>query len=312
LSPGNNSLVIWRFSDGRPGHDVQSLGLCNALDNLAHCDIYHLKPPAFFSSLGGLLLGNASFARGLPRPDFIIGAGRPTHLPVLAAQRACGGISIIHMRPSLPFNWFDLCLIPEHDRPKPAENIISTAGALNCMEPTKDKDPNSGIILIGGPSRHFSWQDHELQLMIEKIVKSCQKNWSIFDSQRTPQTTRKLLENMASTFTYYPHQSTSHKVLEGSIRSASNIWVTMDSVSMLCEAITAGAATGIIPVPVKKANKIEVSVQLLCNEGQCTSFNDWHSGKEMKPPANKINESYRCAALILERFDHSIGSRNGQ
>ena len=52
------------------------------------------------------------------------------------------------MQPSLPCSWFDLCAIPLHDAPRPAENLFITQGVLNRVRPGAAKDPRQGLILI--------------------------------------------------------------------------------------------------------------------------------------------------------------------
>ena len=52
------------------------------------------------------------------------------------------------MKPTLPFSWFDLGLIPEHTQQKMRDNVV-TKGALNRMRPD-EKLPRSGMVLVGG------------------------------------------------------------------------------------------------------------------------------------------------------------------
>ena len=83
--------VVWRFSDGKPGHDVQTLGLAQALRAQADVEIFTL-PVA--NSPGGLwfwLSGCYPRAAGLPAPDLLLGAGHRTHFHLLAARRRWGG-----------------------------------------------------------------------------------------------------------------------------------------------------------------------------------------------------------------------------
>ena len=68
-------VVIWRLTDGKPGHDNQSLGLVEALGRLVEVDArnFHCTrlPPA---------------GTQLPPPAFVIGAGRTTQKPLLALK----------------------------------------------------------------------------------------------------------------------------------------------------------------------------------------------------------------------------------
>ena len=88
-------LVIWRLSDGKRGHDSQSEGLVAALARL--CSLTSHTIPVSTRHLTPLLecaLARFADGRSLPTPDLIVGAGRATHWPLLAARRARGGRTI--------------------------------------------------------------------------------------------------------------------------------------------------------------------------------------------------------------------------
>ncbi|MEZ5579447.1 MAG: ELM1/GtrOC1 family putative glycosyltransferase [Candidatus Competibacteraceae bacterium] len=117
-------LVVWRFSDGKAGHDNQSGGLTEALARLRPVEIVtpqRLTPIAALLALAG---GRLTAWPDLPVPDLLVGAGPGTHLSLLAAQRRAR--AVVLMRPSLPLALFDLCLIPEHDTPPVRVNVLAT------------------------------------------------------------------------------------------------------------------------------------------------------------------------------------------
>ena len=80
--------VVWRFSDGKAGHDSQSQGLVDALQRCMDIDCYDIAV-AKGAALDWL---RQRFPAGelLPDPWLVIGAGHATHLPLLAARRARG------------------------------------------------------------------------------------------------------------------------------------------------------------------------------------------------------------------------------
>ena len=47
---------------------------------------------------------------------------------------AVGDADTVLMTPDLPKALFDICVIPEHDRPAPGNNIVVTRGSLNRMQ----------------------------------------------------------------------------------------------------------------------------------------------------------------------------------
>ena len=135
------SAVVWRFRDGRAGHENQVVGLSEAIArncNVQICDIYLNRS---LRGLKSLLPNRVSFAAKLPAPHLLIGAGHATHLPLLTFQQRFGGKTVVIMKPSLPTPLFDLCLIPAHDRLifQPG-NIVRTEGSLNRIQPSAEQD----------------------------------------------------------------------------------------------------------------------------------------------------------------------------
>jgi mitochondrial fission protein ELM1 len=80
------------------------------------------------------------------------------------------------------------------------------------------------------------------------------------------------------------------------LATTATVWVTEDSVNMLYEALTAGAATGLLSMPRRKerASKRNLGGGLLA-EGLVTSFDDWYNGRQLTPPAVPLDEAGRCA-----------------
>ena len=181
-------FVVWRFSDGKAGHDDQSRGLLEALARLRAVETLTLEPLPPLTGLRVWLSGYRLPAwRDMPTPDIVLGAGHRTHLSLLAARRVYGGKAVVLMRPSLPLSLFDLCLIPEHDAPPTRRNVLVTRGALNRIQPSTALEPSRGLLLIGGPSAHFAWDNENLHRQIAAIVAADPAmQWTLTTSRRTP------------------------------------------------------------------------------------------------------------------------------
>lgn len=311
MSVYTKPIIIWRFTDGRGGHDAQSLGLTTALSAITSCRFEHITIPTLSQTAAGILFRKFKTETNLPDPQLLIGAGHKTHLPLLSARRARGGKSIVIMRPSLPYQCFDLCLIPEHDNPPDRINIIRTRGALNTIgsRPQK-KVANKGLILIGGPSRHYGWDNDRLLQDINSIINSAPGNhWTIADSPRTPDITRTSLIQLVNTkLDYRPYANTPQDWLANEIVTAPVIWVTTDSVSMIYEALTAGAMVGLIELEEIHNNSLTRSIRHLASDGLLTPFNKWKAGHKLTPANLQLNESARCAQLVLKYFSHTLQS----
>ncbi len=295
------TTVIWRISDGRPGHDSQSLGLVKAIDQLCGCVCHDIDASALQHGLISLLLSKYPPALHLPDPDLIIGAGHKTHLSLLCAKRARGGHTVVIMKPSLPLSWFDLCLIPEHDNPPAAENIFVTRGAINMISPGNQHQDDQGLILIGGPSKHYLWDNADLLEQIKTILTQTPKtNWNISNSPRTPDNTSEALMRLQhENAEFVPYQDTDSAWISEHLASVGSVWVSEDSISMIYESMTSKVATGLLRVPAKRTGRIQKNIQSLNKDNMLTTFKDWKEGKQLSPPARSLNEAVRCAQHLL-------------
>lgn len=294
-------MTVWRFVDGKPGHEKQSLGLANALARFARVSRHDL--PAL-GEMKDWLLGRFPAGQDLPAPDLLIGAGHACHLPMLAARRIRGGKAVVLMRPSLPMAWFDLCIIPEHDHPLRRDNVIVTLGALNAAQPSKHDRTGRGLILVGGNSSHYAWDSLSITRQVIDIVNSTPDTaWQLTTSRRTPadfigQLTRQAPANLA----ILAHDATPPGWLENALGESDRVWVSEDSVSMLYEALTAGAATGLLRLPTPGTGRVADGVQRLIDDGWITPYSTWRQTNRLIPPPAPLDEAARCARIVLEKW----------
>ena len=75
------------------------------------------------------------------------------------------------MRPSIPKIWLDLLIVPKHDDVKRAKNVIETEGPLTLIEQAGPKHKDAGLILLGGDSSHYVWDNESLLSQIEEVTK---------------------------------------------------------------------------------------------------------------------------------------------
>jgi mitochondrial fission protein ELM1 len=298
-------LTVWRLLDGKPGHEKQSLGLCQALARLVPLTRHDIATVSRWRDALDWFLGRFSRGAGLPAPDLIVLAGHGTQYAGLAARRANGGRLVAIMRPVLPSAWFDLCLIPEHDQPEIAANIAATRGALTAVEPTTTHDPLEGLILLGGPSEHYDWNDTSVIEQIGRLVQTqpCMR-WRLTTSRRTPESVlpglRAALAQEA--VEVVGHADTPPGWVESALARAGQAWVTEDSVSMLYEALTAGCHVGLLRLPRRKDGRVARGVDRLLADGWIMPMEGWHDGICPTPPGGAFDESGRCARMILEKW----------
>jgi mitochondrial fission protein ELM1 len=158
------------------------------------------------------------------------------------------------------------------------------------------------LILIGGPSRHHGWDELALLDQVARVLAGTRGPVVISDSRRTPHATRVALATLARPgVTFEASARGDPGWLPHALCAATAVWVTADSVSMLFEALTAGAGVGLLDVPVRRFARIARIAPMLVAEGLVTPLAAWRPGAPLRA-IEPLAEAARCAALILARW----------
>lgn len=305
------------LSDGRPGHENQSVGLALALARRtgATYEVVKLDPAAnVFERMRAAAAAGEVKADLVNRPDhgqdaratftdLVIAAGHRTHLPLWWAARKLRARSVVIMKPSLPLACFDLALVPRHDVGIGAvdtERRVLTRGALNRVPEALPLKAAAGLVLIGGPSKHHGWDGQKLAVQIAEVLAAQPElEWMVADSRRTPDGFLASLALPVEQRTKkVQHQTTLPGWLAEELARSQVVWVTEDSVSMVHEAVTAGAATGVLWAPALRENSRTGRALIgLVEAGLAVRF-------PALPRAviGRFHETGRCADLIIERW----------
>ena len=205
--------------------------------------------------------------------------------------------------PSLPTRLFDLCLIPGHDKHKGGDNILTTVGPLNLLRPSGQLSDEHGLILIGGESKHFHWENAGLQEQLLCILERSNLNWTLTDSPRTPPATRALLQELnTDKVKYVPYADKNGAGIVDLLQRAGTVWVSEDSMSMIYEALSTGAAVGVLRVTNKNNSRLADVAQRLANKHLLTLFDEWVTTRTLLPPEKPLYESARCAKELVRRL----------
>ena len=295
-------LNIWRFTDGKSGHDSQSNGLCAALGELSSINQFDLPVDSFINCLRNLLFKKFPKGNSLPNPDIIVGAGHGTHFSMLTARYIRKGKIIVLMKPSLPLNLFDTCIIPKHDCPPEKKNVIETTGALNSIKFNKNKTKQMGLILIGGLSNHYKWNNESIASQINEIISTNKKiNWIVADSQRTPEKLMTMIETSnRKNINKLNFNDLPKKDIKELIYAAEIIWVSPDSISMIFESLTSGAFVGLLKIKENNKTRINKTIDYLILNNHVTTFSSWKKKNKLKNNNIKLDEARRCASIILK------------
>ena len=259
--------VIWRFTDGKAGHDKQSLALVDSLMNQTKCRLFDFNVQGQRNPILNIIFKNYKLPEGITKPDIAIGAGHKTHLHLLAIKRCFNAKIVVIMKPSIPLIFFDLCIIPKHDGIKNGPNIINIQSSLVKFNSNLKKKENTGLILIGGPSKHYFWDSKTVLEEICKISKKFKfRKLLLSTSRRTPSDFLDQLNELnISDIKVYEYSKIKSDWLDKHINKVKNIWVTNDSYSMVTEALASGADVDIIGLKVKQDSKLSKEMKVIKN-----------------------------------------------
>ncbi|HEV8077564.1 MAG TPA: mitochondrial fission ELM1 family protein [Marinobacter sp.] len=270
--------VIWLLTDNKPGHRNQLKGLGNRLRVLAGASLHWIDVSTVKTPLWRALLGRPpALSSALPQPDLIIAAGSGTHRLLLALRKLKGARTLVLMKPGFPPRWVNGAIIPQHDRVKPGPALFLSQGVINAITPIKDLGTQPrGLILVGGPSAHFVWNDDAIMAQIHELLRAYPKwSWVISSSRRTPTSCQQALAKLETNrIQVLTPQGTGEHWLGNALAHSRCAWVTPDSMSMVCEAATSGVPTGLLDLPARAGSRVATGVQHLAERGLVAHWSD--------------------------------------
>lgn len=301
----HNGPVVWLLSDDKPGHKNQLRGLAERLESLADAQVVwidvHQHPVSWLKAL----LGSAP-AINAPWPNIIVAAGSSTHRLLLACRKRYGAMTVVLMRPGFPRRWVDLAIIPAHDNPPEHPRVLETRGVLNAARPQETPvHDRRGLILIGGPSRHYIWNNDDI---FRQILTLCEEypdwTWSLTTSRRTPSSLVQRFEDLSlDNITFYHHEQTAAAWLPSALAGSRVAWVSPDSVSMVYESLTASLPVGLFRLTPRRRSRIVNGLRDLQAKGLVVSWDNRKALMQSDPgAAPRLWEAERAAHWIIEKY----------
>ena len=268
--------VYW-LQDSKTGHLKQVQALLDQLKKEIELSI----TPINFSNQESLpaILSNKIELDG---PTILIGAGHDVYSKILQGQKYLEErtdqeiFSIAVLRPSYKLNSFDLIVAPEHDFRKRhlPKNVILFKGSLATTSHTPI-DESKAIIAIGGPSKHYKFDQEILMKQLHYILSLYPKHkFKIFNSRRTPDALNIKLKNELDN---YPNSKFIHlnspesDAFQANLNESALKFVTPDSSNLVFEALSAQGQTYLIQIESSRyrrifgSNKIRESMHELVN-----------------------------------------------
>ncbi|RPG40254.1 MAG: hypothetical protein CBD96_003005 [Gammaproteobacteria bacterium TMED236] len=268
--------VYW-FQDSKTGHLKQVQALLDQLKKEIELSITTINC-SNHESLPDVLTNENQF----DGPSILIGAGHDVYSKILQAKKYLKKytskdiFSIAVLRPSYKLNSFDLIVAPEHDfrKRRIPKNVILFQGSLasTSHDPV---DENKGIIAIGGPSKHYNFDQEILMNQLHYILSVHPKHeFKIFNSRRTPDVLNLKLKNEIDNYpnVQFIHLDSSESdTFQDSLNKSSLKFVTPDSSNLVFEALSAKGQTFLIQIEsptyrrIFGAKKIRESMNELVN-----------------------------------------------
>jgi mitochondrial fission protein ELM1 len=254
--------LVWVLSDGKAGHEAQTLGIARALG--APPQIRRVEPRKLFAALapyGPIDPREAPAKRGSPiappYPGVVIAAGRRTVPYLRQVRRASKGetFTVFVNDPKTGTSAADLIVAPRHDALE-GENVIRPLTPANCITPSllaaARRNPDSRIadlptprvaLLIGGNSRHYRFMEGDAARLAEIARALIARGQSVMatTSRRTPAPVAQALRNALQGAPAVLWDGAGKNPYLSMLATCETIVVTADSVNMLGEAATTGA-----------------------------------------------------------------------
>ena len=178
----------WIVSDGKAGHEAQSLGVADALD--LNVTIKRIDPKGLHRTLSPFVpvarqehFGTEKSSFSPPWPEVSIGTGRLTvpYMRAIKRHAKSGTFTVILLDPKIGAATADVVWIPAHDE-KSGANIISTLTPPHRHSPSslallRDVQPpfacpmgqTKAVVLLGGPNGRYSYSEAAIKRLVAAL-----------------------------------------------------------------------------------------------------------------------------------------------
>jgi mitochondrial fission protein ELM1 len=309
----NKDIKLWVITEGMAGTENQCLAIAECLAP-SSVEVKRVTIAFPFNYLCPLVFKTAPkwAIKGIDWngtvPDIIIASGRKAIAPTLKFKDA---FKAFIQDPRINPNHFDLCAIPNHDKTRGSNVIVTTAAPNRITQKSLDiaksnydfsyLPPKRVAILIGGNSKTHTMPDafaHALHEQLMPYLQSDEYGFMITASRRTPQHVqddlKSLFNNDKCAFWNGDGENPYHSYLA----HAGTILVTEDSTSMLSDALTTGKPTYRLPLD-GGSEKFDRLYATLSDHTGLTIFDGEMDHYDYTP----LNDAKLVADEIKKRFE---------
>ena len=305
------------LTEGYHGMISQVEGLAKALQTEFQHKIVRLNWPWNFippklTPISEIILKDKHYINENKSFDLVISCGRKSVIPSAIIKKKHANIFTIHIQdPKVNYKNFDVIIAPEHDELK-GENVISSKGSIHYITQSEiekaknylvNKFHNENVVslILGGPSKYYSFSNEDLTLVFRKIKSNfISQGYKalVIPSMRTP---RRIIDLAMKEFVKvgFVVNTVDKQAYLSALALATNIVVTCDSTSMISEAAASGKPIFVAHMKPKKNNyRFKKFFQLFKEMGITKELGD----KVDNWTYNRLNEADRIATLMSKKL----------
>lgn len=301
------------LSEGFAGLQAQALGLAEAAGLRPETRV--LAPRAPWKWIAASLWPNPLAAvpdvARIPAPQTIIGCGGVAAAVGSALRRAgCTVVQVQH--PRMDLGRFDLVVVNRHDE-LTGPNVVVTRTALHRVTPLRLADaaelwrPRFAhlkrplvAVLVGGSNGRFRLDASVGAALAGQVAAMMQRDGvgvAVTPSRRTDPAVTRVLRDALTPLGGYVWDGEGENPYFGMLALADAIVVTMDSVSMVSEAVATAAPVLLAPLP-GRSRRNSIFTEGLLKEGRVREF----TGRLEMWPAAPLNDTQEAAAEMCRRL----------
>jgi uncharacterized protein len=307
------AATSWILSEGFAGLQAQALGLAEAAGLQPELRVLAPRAPWkwFAASLWPVPLAAVPDAIRAPLPGLVIGCGGVA-AAVGAALRRSGRKVVQVQHPRMDPRRFDLIVVNRHDD-LTGPNVVVTRTALHRVTPARLAEAARRwrphfehlkrplvAVLVGGSNGRFRLDAavaRELAGQLAAMVRRDGVGVAVTPSRRTePAVTRALTEALAP-LGGYVWDGGGENPYFGMLALADAIVVTMDSISMISEAVATEAPVLLASLP-GRSRRIGLFTDILFAEGRLRAF----AGRYETWPVAPLDDTPAAAAEMRRRL----------
>lgn len=323
--PANPLPSCWIVTDGNVGTMNQCLGLAEALGVVPAIRLSRprapwrwLSPPMWPWPLAAQP-GDAD-SLDPPWPELIIVSGRAAFAPAAEIRRRMKGKTIVVaiQHPRAPLTWFDLVIIPVHDKVS-GPNVLSTEGALNRVnaaalakgaadfaEAYKDLPRPLIAVLLGGSNHRFTFDEAVGARLGGELAAVARANGAGLALTASRRTDPKALAALMAKLEGAPHKLWNGEGANpymGLLALADHVIATEDSVSMVSEALMTGKPVHVATLTAKGnggGGKFAELRQRFVDQGRTRIFDPGAGGALPHWTYAPLNDTMIAATRVAE------------